>query len=777
MTTHQLKKFIDNGNWHNVGQFPQLIPEAKQALLYMKIHDKRKMFERLTEATHADLLRYDVGLKCINFESSSEKFWDWLSTDNTLSELKHDYMSSLESLDAKSIPALVHATEKPWSLLEKTFLPDACKVMQFMNFNFKSEDTTDHSAISQDLPSVKYLSPEIYENDHRIVLVRSTTGTAKTTSVIDYIKKTKKKFIFISSRISLAKDFHRKTCEKDLPSKYYKDHKHKMYFGENVVIQYDSLGQLDHFVDAFKTPELAGDNDYVLYLDEINNLLNYLCSSSTLSNKRSTCFYVFLNFIKHASKVICTDNVISKITTEFFQTLCGKYDMPLPHFCYNEKKTWAGTKAHVYQDEGQFKKLITETINGGSKVNVVSDSKKYVDVYAHDLDPDGKWTVQTSDQEYIDVLDWADVTIYSPKIVIGVDDQQEKEVFLISTGKSVDSVDLYQMVCRCRKIKKLHIFFTNKEDQFKKSKYKTVDDVDDDIISSAEAYQEILSSYNVIQLVGDTKIKNFDSIFYTIFRQHLYIKDMYQTGISKHFMAILKDEEFTVTVDEAKPTKKRVVPNKETNVAILEKKIADFDPKSEAVKKINSILKLPKSVMDGNKDLFVDQYKLQQHFSTCKLMQNEEKLVGTLEKQVEECQYLKMKNANSRTLVLNKMAETLQLAGMHEVDGYDQHSTEAVEISDSLKLLYKGAYSNNKKFDACKTKGDMFQLYIQCLKGICGNDLVKSKKVRLKNAKKASSYKHTLNTETLEIHKALLRHRNPACTGLKDEFQDDLFID
>ena len=92
-------------------------------------------------------------------------------------------------------------------------------------------------------------------------LVKSDTGTGKTTSFKHYVKDSKKKFISIVSRVSLADEQYRVFSEHNITCKHYNiaDHLHN---GDNIIITIDSIGRM-YDIDF---------SDYVIFLDEYNSL-------------------------------------------------------------------------------------------------------------------------------------------------------------------------------------------------------------------------------------------------------------------------------------------------------------------------------------------------------------------------------------------------------------------------------------------------------------------------------------------------------------------------
>ena len=755
---------------------PHLINEIKEILLYIRLFSDEEIFNKFSSKLDPEILVYygiEININYISFDSSLIEWYKYLLCSSYFADKQDIYFINLEEQKhtekTMKIIKMLRISDITAYHLNEIFLNGSFVINQ-IETAFKNENITP-DIIKEKSINEKYLKDEYYNNDFKNIIVKSCTGTGKTTSVLNYITKSNMKIIFISSRVSLAQDVSKKMNEMKIRHKIYNNLQgHPIFCGENFIIQYDSLKTVDDVIDQiYEEYQQDKKSEYVLFLDEINNLLNYLCSSTTLKNKRCRTYDLFLKLVE-SCKVIASDNSITNITYDFFNNFDNT-----PKYIYNTYQSWKNTKVRVFQDENKFKLLISEKMNN-TKINIISDSKKIVDIYKKELDINNNWTVQTSDTEYLDCDKWQDVTIYSPKICVGVDDSQyAKELFLIVSGRSVDSMDLFQMITRCRSIIKLNIIFIQKEHIFNDSKYKSLECVDDELKKANCAYNSLLLEYN-IDPFNDGKI-NFKKSFYRIFRQHLYIKDLYFTSISRHLIKILEDEGFNIEYDECLSSDKKIVDNLETMTALKKFKLDNFNINHDKYAKINKILKIPDSEIDNYIDIFIKEHKLNEHFTISNLFFNDLTLDKKLKRNVEETEYIKLTQSTSKIIIINKIGKLLNINSVLDIQDYKEKYKKIV-IPENLITMYKGTFQRSRKIETCKTSADLMNIYGSLIHSNCGNILLKQ---RVRNKDKLT-YKYTLNKDILTKHKILVNFRNINNDNFKDVFQDkdyndDVFID
>ena len=157
----------------------------------------------------------------------------------------------------------------------------------------------------------KKLGYEYFDNKHNYV-VRSDTGTGKTTSFKHYSKD--KKFISIVSRISLGEEQYNVFNEYGSKCRFYQFLENGESFddGDNCVTTIDSIIKL----------RSLNISEYILFLDEFASIIEYLVISSTLDKHRSTIFQIFVYLIKNCKQVICTDADINIYCIDFLN-FCG----------------------------------------------------------------------------------------------------------------------------------------------------------------------------------------------------------------------------------------------------------------------------------------------------------------------------------------------------------------------------------------------------------------------------------------------------------------------
>ena len=124
------------------------------------------------------------------------------------------------------------------------------------------------------------------------IVVKSDTGTGKTTSTKNYFKKHEHKFISIVSRRSLGMEQHMTFNNFGLDCNYYA--RHEFDQGSNFVTTIDSF---------HKKCCDANLEDYVLFFDEWSSIVEYMLDSNTLSTNRiGQFFFGHIIFIKKGFK-------------------------------------------------------------------------------------------------------------------------------------------------------------------------------------------------------------------------------------------------------------------------------------------------------------------------------------------------------------------------------------------------------------------------------------------------------------------------------------------
>ena len=133
-------------------------------------------------------------------------------------------------------------------------------------------------------------------------IIKSDTGTGKTTSVKHFLNKTNDNFISIVSRKSLGQEQYNNFNEDNFLKCGYYEYVDFIKDKDNIIIQLDSILRIHRNIDL---------SQYILVLDEFESIIHYLFTSSTLKTKRVLIFMKFIEILKECYNFICIDEDIT----------------------------------------------------------------------------------------------------------------------------------------------------------------------------------------------------------------------------------------------------------------------------------------------------------------------------------------------------------------------------------------------------------------------------------------------------------------------------------
>ena len=373
----------------------------------------------------------------------------------------------------------------------------------------------------------------------RFTLVRSDTGTGKTTAFKNYIDANpNKRFISVVSRVSLGEEQTKVFKEKGIECEWHEDISNQsqesngyegwwMYEGTNIVTTIDSVIKMSNWEDF---------NDYVIYLDEYNSLIEYFVDCPNLCDKRIAVWTQFNKMIQEADRVIMTDADISDNSIGFIKG-CDDVEQDEIQYINNPYKHNNGklaTELFTYTD---LIKKIAEQEKGAM---ICLDSKavgeKLVDDMKQKYDIDIKY-YSSDTTEPID-LDAHKFVAFSPKVVYGLDSLMERAVFCYYKCQTISPVAMVQQVNRNRKITHLYYLFESKT--WKAYKYDTIEEVEYEIKEGSK----MVKTYNLMNY-DCTKCEN--ERFNRLLATFRYTLDCYATNKFAHFLKIIQERGFTIT--------------------------------------------------------------------------------------------------------------------------------------------------------------------------------------------------------------------------------------
>jgi hypothetical protein len=633
-------------------------------------------------------------------------------------------------------------------------------------------------------------NPDIIDfdyNKHRYILIKSPTGSGKTTCVSDLIDKIRSKYkhrvLSIVSRVSLSSQ-HIKSF-KDIDMKSYKYIEPKEYDKNNLTIQLDSINNIND--DNFKNS--------ILVLDEINSMFDYLLNSSTLTNKRLLIYNKLCAIIGHASYIIGVDADLSDIVIKFF-----KFFDITPYIIHNIYKNASGQKATEYisQDilvDNMKKKLlkgqyfiacfdclvtqdkITAELEAFCDENKLNHKKDFVKYSSKDGD----------DAELEDVATtWANKWIYyTPKITYGLDYNPVKplHVYAFFNCNSVNPLSFSQMIGRCRNIKKFRYYMREKNtslmflnpDEIKDDKKdilkylkQTYDELSpiDEVISQQK---KELQEYKLNQKgLLDVRYKEYNprtcgfefatSVFDDMYWMQEYYNCVMRSSMNYHFKEILKEKGYTININEE--TTENKLNNSELKEQIKEKfdntverilKNTD-DELSASEKKIKSLMKKRAEILNINIDnkKYIEEItndkKFATHINICKLLNisQDKQFIKKLE---NETLIKSAESITTKLKLINEVQTILNISPLR-IDKIDNN----IDIPEDKKKIIKNAF---------RTTPTIIKMY----EHIAPDIIVSSQKSI--NGKKHRVYE--INEKLLKHHLDLLCHRNGNLKGISED--------
>jgi len=591
----------------------------------------------------------------------------------------------------------------------KPVLSDTIKPKKYINF---------------DKLGYNYLQPD------KNFVIKSDTGTGKTTSVKHYIKNQKTNFISIVSRISLSQEQYKIFSDQGIDCCLYQLEP-GLYQGQSVIIQLDSLKRIQKFDFS----------DYVVFMDEFNSIIEYLVTSPTLYNKRVPIFRLFLKILRTAKQIICVDADINDMCFTMLDHINLNYEYHI-----NEHQHNKGIKATELED----KKNLIERLKKEDKFILACDSKtecKYIYNKLMKANPHKPIKLITSDlasTESID-MDKYDRIIFSPKIIYGLDSVMERPVYCLYKGSTILPTHMVQQINRCRNITNIYYLFLVRYADT--ATYVNLDDC-----------KKLLNKETDHNLSGfkDMATDNESKLYLELLGFCEYNKDCYKTNKFLHFKEIIRSRGI---IDDNlyydRSFKKCASSHK-----ILQEDLANFTLDNPKINEVNEFLQLPKDQIENYKEYFVSDQKLSNHFSISSYFFKELDEVIDSVKSVAEFKVKYITSNDSYIVFLKQLCDAVGLK---------------IDTNGKLSLTKKLTKEQNEKFVADfitifrnrnkKIKIDfmdesvlMNKLYI-IFKNIFGDDIIDSKQ----QTKNKIRY-YYLNNDRINKEKSLYLFRHPFIT-------------
>ena len=361
------------------------------------------------------------------------------------------------------------------------------------------------------------LGYDFFKENKGNMVVKSDTGTGKTTSFKHYIGDDK--FISIVSRVSLADEQYRTFNEHGIECSHYKD---LGRFDDKVVITIDSLLKVYNNLDVDVS-------ECVLFLDEFNSIIEHLLVSTTLKNKRIEIFEFLIKMMKECKRFICVDADISSVSIEFLKFVNRKYNLVKNEYLHNK-----GVEAF----EIKTLCMLIEKMKKEEKFICCCDSKKNAILLYEKMGgkDDEDMILITSDTIEIPDLNKYLRIIFSPKVLYGLDSNMNRPVYCYYTTDTINPNHMLQQIARERTITELNYYF-------EKKKMNNCYYIDyEDTISTKEDLTNLGEGYHKFYGMD----KKTEERFLKLYCMLDYKNDCYKSNKFLHFVLLLQKRGFNI---------------------------------------------------------------------------------------------------------------------------------------------------------------------------------------------------------------------------------------
>ncbi len=579
-------------------------------------------------------------------------------------------------------------------------------------------------------------------------IIKSGTATGKTYLFNKYHHEQGNPILSITSRVSLAQE-HRRVFsnfnnDEEEGEDYilYSEHRGKGFFhfeDDNMIIQIDSIEKISSWDFS----------NYIVFVDELNSVYEYLMSSSTLQTRRKNVMRVFCKIIRECKQFIGVDadisdpvlfflnpekylNGLSKETIEDFKEQSPNIEVK---YIENTHKHYKGTPAtELFNYDDLVNNLILE-----DKYMVCCDSATECRNLRNkllELEPDQNIVVidRLYDEEMD--LDKIDKVIFSPKIVYGLDSQMKRKVFCYFKGHTIPAKSMLQQIARCRNIEHLYYYFIDKSEIIKDFEFNKSEDV----VDRVKYLENYITSYFktiITEEEHDAMLLKRQSFYNYLISLHLYNDDCDTSNKFYHFRNGLKNIGYELKT-EMKQTynikKKEFFKLKElTEHELTIHYKSNFDD-NDYYKRIQEVVNIPNTDKHKNiyEEIFVKPQALQEHLNYCNLFFKD----TTLEDLKEEWKKKEF-SVNVSTGDLNKINWIKNLMEKCKLEKHSLFPTETITKEEASKL--KTEYLELFRHQGNKNKIDFTDKYFigktiqSSIEKICGDSPYVSKKINIKN--------------------------------------------
>jgi hypothetical protein len=395
-----------------------------------------------------------------------------------------------------------------------------------------------------------YLEIEDIDSSKHINIIKSSTGTGKTTIFINYAKEKIGEGFKILSIVhlkSIADDHYNKFNKAGLNCLHYKDIRD---IGElDYNLNNDEIDRKNGFIICINSIlKICNElhnldfSKFYVYLDEITAIIEVLLKSPTIKRRKE----IIINFnkiIRNSKGVIITDADINDNVMNYIESIIQ--DKSKIRFTINEYQNFKGKIATFINDYEAIKKLILNDVKCNKAFIIPCNTKRHIDeieILIKAVLPDEehskilKYTSKEGEEIKEVNEEWRDhFILFSPTIVQGVDFTIKTNVYCLVFGdETLSPLQVCQQIARQRNPDKTFIFcdgLKNKK-KFKngineiREFYKKVKEINE------TTFKDLIDTKTTLESVVylDNEITNF---FYRLIEEDDILRSSFKYNIKK----------------------------------------------------------------------------------------------------------------------------------------------------------------------------------------------------------------------------------------------------
>lgn len=323
----------------------------------------------------------------------------------------------------------------------------------------------------------EYLNIIDIDENKKLNILKSPTGSGKTTNTINYIKKERLnnptiKIYSITHLITIADDHHKRFNKADIKIFHYKN-TDLNFLDDDYINDYKYSGGVVVINSLTRLLNLDFSNS-IIYLDEINAVIECLLNSSVIKNRREI-INAFIDILNQSKFIIATDATITNLTYDFLKLVMNGEEKI--NFVINTYQNGNNIPCYFIEDYNKIEELLKEDLKNNENFMACFNSKRKTDdlnASILTINPEYKEKIlkytSTHGEKIEDVNEeWkGKISLFSPSIVQGIDYNPEIKINVycfVYGDTTLNPVQVAQQIARNRNPKNIYIYIEGCENR------------------------------------------------------------------------------------------------------------------------------------------------------------------------------------------------------------------------------------------------------------------------------------------------------------------------